>query len=46
MKAQGRRLDYITRALRLEEMPVLRKKYDSQVYYTIEMPWVRNEMNM
>lgn len=31
MKAQAKRLDYITRALRLEEMPVLRNKYNAQV---------------
>lgn len=31
MKAQAKRLDYITRALRIEEMPVLRNKYDTQV---------------
>lgn len=31
MKSQAKRLDYITRALRTEEMPVLRKKYDTQV---------------
>lgn len=31
MKSQAKRLDYITRALRIEEMPVLRKKYEAQV---------------
>lgn len=31
MKSQAKRLDYITRALRLEEMPVLRNKYEAQV---------------
>ncbi|CAM9158053.1 unnamed protein product [Laminaria digitata] len=31
MKSQAKRLDYITRALRIEEMPVLRNKYNSQV---------------
>lgn len=31
MKAQAKRLDYITRALRIEEMPVLRSMYEAQV---------------
>lgn len=31
LKSQAKRLDYITRALRIEEMPVLRKKYEAQV---------------
>lgn len=31
LKSQAKRLDYITRALRIEEMPVLRNKYEAQV---------------
>lgn len=31
MKGQAKRLDYITRALRIEEMPILRNKYQTQV---------------
>ncbi|CAM9541220.1 unnamed protein product [Ectocarpus fasciculatus] len=31
LKSQAKRLDYITRALRIEELPVLRKKYEAQV---------------
>lgn len=31
MKSQAKRLDYITRALRMEEMPVLHNKYNNQV---------------
>ena len=31
LKSQAKRLDYITRALRIEEMPVLKKKYEAQV---------------
>lgn len=31
LKSQAKRLDYITRALRVEEMPVLKKKYEAQV---------------
>lgn len=32
VRSQAKRLDYITRSLRLEEMPVLRKKYEKQVH--------------
>lgn len=31
LKSQAKRLDYITRALRMEEMPVLHNKYNAQV---------------
>jgi len=34
LKSQAKRLDYITRALRVEEMPVLKKKYEAQVMKT------------
>lgn len=34
LKSQAKRLDYITRALRIEEMPVLRKKYEAQVNHS------------
>lgn len=40
LKAQARRLDYITRALRLEEMPILRRKYENQVRAHVLEQWM------